>query len=173
MKKQRLPLKINPIKSTQMGLDFDGIIPQKMLVRLAEAADDILSDAHACFSCKKDEQGLVVLTGKVSANVKLCCQRCNNLFDQTLEVEFNLTPVASLEKIENLPDYYDPIEFDEFGEVDLISILEDELILTIPLVPLHALDDCGVNNTNYSFGEIEVEEKPNPFSILAQLKHNK
>jgi uncharacterized protein len=57
----------------------------------------------------------------------------------------------------------------ETDEIELLPIIEDELMLSLPLVPFH--DDCSIQT---SFGDAATartqEEKPNPFSVLAQLK---
>ena len=53
----------------------------------------------------------------------------------------------------------------------LHCLLEDELLMALPLVPMH--DECPVLPA-FSAGVIDVPgdvaEKPNPFAALAQLK---
>ena len=62
-------------------------------------------------------------------------------------------------------------ERDEHGEINLRQLIEDELILTLPLFPMHDVANCKVDPTNMSFGDIGPEpEKPNPFAILQELK---
>lgn len=56
-------------------------------------------------------------------------------------------------------------------QFDLLAVLEDELLMALPLVPMH--DVCPVLPT-FSAGEPDLLEpafeKPNPFAALAQLK---
>jgi uncharacterized protein len=56
-------------------------------------------------------------------------------------------------------------------QFDLLGLLEDELLMALPLVPMH--DECPVLPT-FSAGMMDVPEsvpdKPNPFAALAQLK---
>ena len=50
--------------------------------------------------------------------------------------------------------------------------LEDELILALPLVPMHSSEHCEVSAHEQVFGELpeELAKKPNPFAVLANLK---
>ena len=56
-------------------------------------------------------------------------------------------------------------------QFDLIDVLEDELLMALPLVPMH--DECP-ELPIFSSGILEVSknqaDKPNPFAALAQLK---
>ena len=80
--------------------------------------------------------------------------------------------MADANKIDELPEIYEPIEFNEFGEIDLIGTVEDELILTLPIVPMHVSEHCEVSVAEQVFGELpeELAKKPNPFAVLANLK---
>ena len=56
-------------------------------------------------------------------------------------------------------------------QFDLGSLLEDELLMALPLVPMH---EACPSPPAFSAGVIDVPddtlEKPNPFAALAQLK---
>ena len=56
-------------------------------------------------------------------------------------------------------------------QFDLAAVLEDELLMALPLVPMH--DVCPAAPV-FSAGIIDMSEgeaeKPNPFAALAQLK---
>jgi len=116
-----------------------------------------------------DEQGLTVMSGSASVLVALTCQRCNENFDQLLEVKFTFSPAKNEEAAEKIPSYYDIIELDENGEVNLRELVEEEFILAIPLIPRHELKDCSADADSI-WGELPEElEKPNPFDVLKQL----
>ena len=77
------------------------------------------------------------------------------------------------EKTDELPDIYDPVEVNDHGEVNLLQLFEDEMILSLPIVALHAEEDCGTKAKDMSFGKIEpVDERPNPFAVLKELKRD-
>jgi uncharacterized protein len=117
-----------------------------------------------------DERGLTVMSGTASALVALTCQRCNELFDHMLEVDFTFSPAKNEEAAEKIPSYYDVIELNEDGEVNLRELVEEEFILITPLIPRHEIEDCSADADSV-WGELPEElEKPNPFDALKQLK---
>ena len=141
-------------------------------MRLTESTGKVLSDAQVTLSFYIDPQKLVVMKGQVQVDVELDCQRCGEPFKQTLECHFMYSPVANWDQADDLPEIYEPIEFNEFGEIDLLGAVEDELILALPLVPMHSSEHCEVSAHEQVFGELpeELAKKPNPFAVLANLK---
>jgi uncharacterized protein len=59
-------------------------------------------------------------------------------------------------------------------QFDALEVLEDELLMALPLVPMH---DICPSTPVFSAGEADMvelaAEKPNPFAALAQLKKAK
>ncbi|GAL11652.1 hypothetical protein JCM19233_2642 [Vibrio astriarenae] len=89
------------------------------------------------------------------------------------EIQFTYTPYYSEKSEEEAPEEYDLVDLNEYGELDLIQLVEDEFILELPQIAMHDEADCSVNSNNLVFGEIPeeiVEEKPNPFDVLKSLK---
>lgn len=172
MQKVKLPLTTDPVKDAQRRIDLNGVYTANMLTRLAESVNKVLSDAQVSLSFFIDAQKLPVMKGHARVDVELTCQRCGESFIDTLECEFIYSPVRSVSKIDELPEIYEPIELNAFGEIDLLGIVEDELILTLPLVPKHTSEHCEVSIAEQVFGKLpeELAEKPNPFAVLANLK---
>lgn len=142
MQKVKLPIKIDPVRCAAKRLDYVGMIERAQFVRLAESVFDVQDDIEASLSFGTDAQGLTVIKGNAHTLVKLECQRCNEPFDYRCDVEFIYTPLSAKVEEEELPEAYEPIELDENGEFDLQELLEDELILNLPLVPMHAEHEC-------------------------------
>ncbi|UXN34257.1 23S rRNA accumulation protein YceD [Avibacterium paragallinarum] len=172
MKKVKLPITTDPVKDAQRRLDYDGYYAINQLTRLAESVEKVLSDAQVTLSFFIDPQKLVVMKGKASVEVELICQRCDKPFTQVLEAEFAYSPVSNLDQADALPEIYEPIELNEFGEIDLLATIEDELMLCLPIVPMHSSEHCEVSVAEQVFGELpeELAKKPNPFAVLASLK---
>ncbi|MCW9710384.1 23S rRNA accumulation protein YceD [Avibacterium sp. 21-586] len=172
MQKVKLPLTTDPVKDAQRRLDYDGYYAINQLGRLAESVNKVLSDAQVTLSFFIDPQKLVVMKGKAQVEVELTCQRCGEPFDQILEAEFAYSPVSNLDQADALPEIYEPIELNEFGEIDLLATIEDELMLCLPIVPMHSSEHCEVSVAEQVFGELpeELAKKPNPFAVLASLK---
>ncbi|EOA6543399.1 TPA: 23S rRNA accumulation protein YceD [Vibrio vulnificus] len=173
MQKVKIPRTVDPAKAAQKRLDYDGIIQASLFKRLAEMTEGVKRDAEVYLSFEIDEQRLVVISGKANIEVGLECQRCNETFTHPCEVEFTYTPYYSEKSEQDAPECYDLVDLNEYGEVDLIQLVEDEFILELPQIAMHDEADCSVDSNNMVFGEIpeEIEEtKPNPFDVLKSLK---
>ena len=170
MQNLKLPITIDPYKSAQRRLECEGVFDMSGMNRLLAACEKGSEQVKVNVKFDVDELGLIVISGKGSATVTLTCQRCTEAFEQALEVDFTFSPVKNTEKAAELPSYYDAIELDENGEVNLRELVEDELLLAIPLIPRHELKDCQ-SPADSVWGELPEElDKPNPFDVLKQLK---
>ena len=170
MKELKLPVTIDPYKSAQRRLECEGYFELTGMDRLLAECGDTQGNVYVKVLFEVDEQGLVVISGNGSTTVSLACQRCNEFYSQDLEIEFSFSPAKNEEAAEKLPSYYDAIELDENGEVNLRDLVEDELLLEIPLIPKHPEDECSAPADSV-WGELpEALDKPNPFDVLKQLK---
>jgi len=170
MKNLKLPITINPFKSAQRNLICDGYFELSEFDRLSAVTEKCSERMNVKIQFGVDDQGLNTISGTGTATIELTCQRCNELFEQQLSVDFNLSPVKKAEQADELPSYYDAIELDENGEVNLRELVESELLLAIPLIPKHELDNCQAP-ADSTWGELPEElDKPNPFDVLKKLK---
>ncbi|WP_028024182.1 23S rRNA accumulation protein YceD [Enterovibrio calviensis] len=173
MQKVKLPLTVDPFKSAQKRLDYDGIIAVKQLERISEATDGVIGDAHVKLSFDIDAQGLKIVSGHAKVDVNLECQRCWKSFPYHCDIEFIYSPVFNEDQVGNLPEAYEPALVDENGEINLLQIIEDELMVALPQVAMHDEVDCEVNADGMVFGEIPLaDERPNPFAVLKNLKQS-
>lgn len=173
MQKVKLPQSVDPVKSALKRSDYRGVIATVDMPRLTDlvASCDQWVEAEVQFI--KDAQGLTVFRGTLATNVSLICQRCNEVYTSPVHVTFCFSPVQGAQDSEMLPEAYDPVEVNDHGEVNLFQLFEDELILSVPIVPVHAEDECTVTAADMQFGEIEPEqERANPFAVLKELKRD-
>jgi uncharacterized protein len=108
------------------------------------------------------------------ATLPLTCQRCMGAVPVPVEIDQWYRFVAD-EDIAMAED--DQSEEDLLvitPQFDLLAVLEDELLMALPLVPMH--ETCPVAPV-FSAGESELvqqeEAKPHPFAALAELKKKK
>ena len=173
MQKVKLPHHVEPVKSALKRSDYEGVIATKDMARLMGSVVSSDEWVEVKVQFEKDAQGLTVFHGTLDTAVVLLCQRCNEAFDCPLHVDFCYSPVQGQQDAEALPEAYDPVEVGDHGEVNLLQLFEDELILSLPIVPFHAEEDCAITSDDMQFGEIEPEQKqPNPFAVLKELKRD-
>lgn len=172
MQEVKIPLTIDPRKAAKMRSDYRGVVPGENLTRLMASTAGYCSDIHVRFSCDIDNQGLTVLRGTASGELSLICQRCLNAFNHAVEVEYCFTPVAEEPEDKELTDDHEPVVVDEHGHIEIHQLIEDELILSIPIVPMHDAVDCPITEQDMTVGEIDevADKRPNPFAALERLK---
>ncbi|MDP4529436.1 23S rRNA accumulation protein YceD [Alkalimonas delamerensis] len=172
MQKVKIPVTLDPVRSAQKRSSYDGIVPLKNLARLSEQLLDTSGEVTVRIDCEIDEQKLVVLQGDAACEVQVRCERCQQPMTVQLSCQFAFTPVRSDTKaLDHIPERYDVVVTDEHGEVNLQQLVEDELILTLPMYPMHDERFCAATDQPQSFGQVQDEpEKPNPFAVLQELK---
>ncbi|NHB88296.1 23S rRNA accumulation protein YceD [Photorhabdus tasmaniensis] len=171
MQKLKLPLTIDALRTAQKRLDYIGSYSPEQVLRIAESVVSVDNDVDSVLSFQIDNQRLAVVRGHSDVDVTLECQRCGGNFSHHVHITYCFSPVINDEQAEALPEEYEPIDVDEFGEIDLLAMIEDEIILSLPVVPVHDSEHCEVSDADMVFGELPPEaEKPNPFAVLASLK---
>lgn len=109
-----------------------------------------------------------------TTSLPLTCQRCMAAVATPLEVDqwYRFVADENIAMAEDDESEEDLLVMEP--QFDVLAVLEDELLMALPLVPMH--ETCPVSPV-FSAGEAdlapqegEAEEKPNPFAALAQLK---
>jgi uncharacterized protein len=87
--------------------------------------------------------GRPALRLEIDATVWLICQRCMTAYPEVLSLD-SLLPVArneaELARWEKLDPLLDALVADP--QLDLAALVEDEILLSLPTVPLHAEGQC-------------------------------
>jgi len=119
----------------------------------------------------------------VHGSVWLMCQRCLSPYSQHLDVDATYRIVATEEEADEFPLDDDEVEVIVGSrQFDLVDLIEEELLLSLPLVPKHsvcpevhesllaggAADEAGEGEAGQ--GGEEEAGKPNPFAVLEKLK---
>jgi uncharacterized protein len=111
---------------------------------------------------------------EAKTSLPLTCQRCMGAVATPVEIDQWYRFVAN-EDIAMAED--DKSEEDLLvmePQFDVLVVLEDELLMALPLVPMHEI--CPVKPV-FSVGDSELagqeDAKPHPFAALAQLKKPK
>lgn len=176
MQKVKMPIEINPLKCSQQRSDFNGFYPLENFSRLSEITLSKSGEVIVDLKCTHDEQGLPVLLINAKTDVEVTCQRCNGSLPCSVNITATYTPKTSTLDEDLVPSDYEVAELNEYGNVNLQMLVEDELMLDIPLVPKHSVDECSVTEKDMSWGELSEEAKAepaNPFDVLKSLKKSK
>lgn len=173
MSKVSIPLRVDPRKMADRAAVLEDEIPLSSFARLTEALEDVQGQVHLRISFGRDEQRTVVAYSELDVVVKMVCQRCLDVVELPIHSASEYAIVNPEASTQHLPKSYDVLEVGE-DPLDLLALVEDELLLALPIVPLHASEDCQMLGSQDAEPEGKDESSPasSPFSILAQLKRD-
>ena len=172
--------RVNIKTLAQEGAPLVGSTLLQDMERLSQEAHALPAGAAIDWQAKAElrpvagSDDVVWMNLKAHAVVPLTCQRCMTAVATPLNVE-QLYRFVDTEEIAMAED--DESEEDLLVMVpqfDLLALIEDELVMALPLVPMH--ERCPSPQVfsviDENFGKTDVK-KPNPFDVLAQLKAKK
>lgn len=166
-----LPKRIDVLKRAEQASSLQGKVSLASMSRLASLVTEQAGNATIDWQFGKDQEDCVFITGLLEADLTLICQRCLEPMTYSILDNVSLSPVFNDEQTEELSERYEPILIEQDG-VELLPLIEDELILRLPMVPMHDLANCRI--TEKFDVEITSDEKTNSannaFSALAELK---
>lgn len=167
-----LPERVDPWYLCGNNRSFEGRISLDAFTRLRPLLAS--TDGEAAFTLRfaKDSENRPVVKGTVDAQLWLCCQRCLQTFPLAISESLCLGLVVGSDEAASLPSALDPLRVVD-GKLDLADIIEDELILAIPIIPRHAEAECPIDLTGLELPEEVEPTRENPFSVLENLKHRK
>jgi uncharacterized protein len=167
---EHLPEFVDPFALAEKGRQFKGTLPLSKMARMQDLLLD--GDGVASFALRFGKDGrIAVVTGRVEAQLKLQCQCCLGEILWPVDCEVSLGLVKSLAEADLLPESYEPLLLEE-DTLALADIIQEELLLAVPAIPQHA--HCDSASPGAKPGQADVQappQRPNPFAVLAKLKH--
>jgi len=168
-----LPETANFVRQVELDRTLEGVYPISKFARLGEL---LLSD-DGYITVKLEftrSVGIASLRGKVSAKLLVECQRCLQPVETEVSGSFKFALVRSEEEFELLPEEFEPYLL-EGEEQSIIDLVEDELLLSLPMVTIHE-EACSAfmskQNEQVKAAIKAEKEAENPFAALKALKDN-
>lgn len=150
---------------------FEGRLPLSSMLRLRDVLVD--PEGEVAFSLEFDSDALQVpyIELRVDAQLPLQCQRSLQRFLLPVQVVQRLGLLRAGSDMDEaaLPDGYEALQVPEDGELRPAELVEDELILAVPVVPVSPGSESVERDWPVQPDE---EVRANPFSALAALKKN-
>ena len=166
-----LPQRLDLARLADARAVLEGELPLARLGRLAPllARADGVVRAHLEFARDLKRE---VVRGRVESELILTCQRCFGEVKVQVVADVDLIRVADEDDAEALADGRDPLVAPN-REVEMATLLEDELLLAMPIVPLHeGSAGCRRPEPGPATGAAAGGEV-HPFAALAALKPKK
>jgi len=174
------PTRLEVAAFTKAGTTREGVLPLAGMGRLAGStqvaadgsAGDVTWSVQGLWKQSAGAAPEMRIRLVAHATVHLTCQRCLQPMAQDLGVDRTIRFVPGEDQAEQLDEELEEDVLALPRTLDLAELIEDELILALPIVPMHVA--CPQPLT--SVGEVdadlsETEEAPaNPFAVLAALR---
>ncbi|MFZ5654083.1 MAG: YceD family protein [Pseudomonadota bacterium] len=161
-----LPRTVAARKLAAKGQRLSGWIDAGALPRLSAAVLGADSRCEAELRFSLGDSGVAEIHGRIEARVTLTCERCLEPFELPLSAAPALGLVGSEADADRLPHRLEPcMVADE--ELDLFDLVEEELLLALPIIAAHAEESCRRQWIEPAAAEDGIES---PFGVLAQLK---
>lgn len=169
--KERLPVHVDPWRLARKGEQLRGVLQIGEMERLQGSLSDSSGDAAVELTFETDERGHPVVHGMVVAELALACQNCLQTYRQPVTANMRLAVVANEEQAEMVSGDHEPLLVSE-GQLFLMDMIEDELILALPIIPRHPEGECPQEQTTVD-GEGGQPAADNPFAVLRSLKKDR
>ncbi|MDG2459570.1 MAG: YceD family protein [Luminiphilus sp.] len=172
MKIGPLPTELDLRSLAVRGAQVEGIVAEESLPRLRQAGIEMAGPVAAAFSFERDESGRYIVVAAIQATVLMICQRCLGPISLDLNARSNMACVWDDQEAVALPAGYEPLIVGQVA--NLREIAEEEILLAIPVSPLHA-EDCGTSEQKAALesepaAKKEVSDRDSPFAVLEKLK---
>jgi uncharacterized protein len=167
-----LPTTLDIRKAAARGAGVGGVLKPRDLARFRPLLAAEEGNISVVMEFSRDEDDRVLVRVAIEADVMVTCQRCLEKMPEHLSSDNTLVVVWTDAEAASLPKHLDPLVVAEPAS-HLWELVEDELILGLRPFNYHDTEEC--NRTTVAFSDPEPEGgggegKPNPFSVLDQLK---
>ena len=165
---QPLPELIDPFRLVRQNRILNGTLELRRMERLAPLLHSADSVASVDLEFGTDDMGVSCVLGHVKAELHFICQRCMQPMTLAVNAEVALGLVANRSDADKVAAHYEPLIIEQVP-TPLLPIIEDELLLLIPIVALHEPGECE------ALPQLNIAAEPptqreNPFAVLAKLK---
>ena len=147
------------------GQEISGEVPVAEIPRLLDALENPQGILSYMVRGGMDSRGDPLLEVRIEGQCQLRCQRCLHAMDYVIGIETRLL-LRDQESLDALGDEEDE-ECDSIladKHLDVLNLLEDEILLSLPIAPKHEAGACRM-----AYGESGRKEE-HPFAALAKLK---
>lgn len=168
MSTAQLPHRIDPASWADRGMRLSLDLAASVFPRLQQALQTEARVQLELFWLR-DPRRHAVFELRMQGHWPVQCQRCMETMDLVVDESVRLHLLQAEADVSRLDENEDYVVLDEQGELDLPEVVEDELLLCLPLVAKH--EHCDEAMPLVSAEAPVVEEKKRPFAGLADLRN--
>jgi uncharacterized protein len=164
-----LPAVIDAWRMVAAGRELQGTLPLSAFTRLRESLVDTDGECRFALEFGRDAMNQPFVEVRADAELPLLCQRTLERYLHRVRLVQQLGLITSEAQESALPEQMEPLLVPESGELQAIDLIEDELILALPVVPMNP-DSTLPDAFRAEEAEEALRKNQNPFSVLSALK---
>ncbi len=150
---------------------FAGTLPVASMPRLCGMLAGDAGEVAYELEFGRDDLGMAYLDVRADAPLTVTCQRSLEPFVLPVSVSSRLGLIRSEREESGLSPESEPLLVEEDGKLAMADVIEDELLLALPLVPVNPDSALPEEFTRPpSESEAGDEHTENPFAVLRELK---
>ena len=162
------PATIDSLEFARSAQRLSGRLAVAGLVRLEDLLFDDEGSLEYELSGSQDERNRPMLEIRIAGELHLQCQRCLGRLEYPLRVANTLLVLTrDPQPAEDLDDPEAPEAIESSPELDVAALVEDEVLLSLPLSPRHPEGTCASRNAQLDDENVRAESA---FGKLAALK---
>ncbi|MDI9239368.1 YceD family protein [Lysobacter sp. LF1] len=147
----------------------EGRVPLSSLTRLRDSLADTEGDVRFAIEFDHDSLRVPYVELRIDAELPLICQRSLQRFLLPVNIVQRLGLIRHEADEAALPPGYEPLLMPEDGQLRTVELVEDELILAVPVVPIMPGTEA-VERDWPAAEQAKEPERANPFAALSALK---
>lgn len=149
------------------GRQFEGRVPLSAMSRLSDSLADTEGECRYALEFGRDALQVPYVELSIEAGLPLACQRSLERFVFPVKTVQRLGLIRDEADEAALPPGYEPLLLAEDGLLRPVDLVEDELLLALPVIAV--APDSGPVEQTWSASEAELQAA-SPFAALASLK---
>lgn len=164
-----LPGIVDAWRMVEARRGFEGRVPLSALARLRDSLADTEGEVRFALDFDRDSLRVPYVELRIDAELPLTCQRTLQRFLLPVNIVQRLGLIRDEAEEAALPPGYEPLLMPEDGQLRTVELVEDELILAVPVVPIMPGTEA-VEGDWPAPEEGPGPERTNPFAVLSALK---
>jgi DUF177 domain-containing protein len=169
---ERIPEFLDVWRMVAARRGVEGRLPLSTLTRLEDSLLDTKGDVRFALDFDRDALQVPYVELRIDAELPLECQRSMERFLLPVKIVQRLGLIRDEADEAALPPDYEPLLVPEDGELRTADLVEDELILAVPVVPVKPGSEAV--ERDWPATQVEQDEfsksSANPFAALSALK---
>jgi uncharacterized protein len=164
-----LPDRVDAWRMVAQRRVYSGSVPLAQMARLRDLIADANGEVRYQIEFGIDEMSVPFVSVTVQAALSLVCQRTLEPFAYPVEAAVRLGLLRNEREESALPPGYEPLLVPADHGLVLLDMIEDELLLLMPVVPLSPRA-AGPEEGNLVAGDPQPAIAENPFAALRDWK---